>query len=52
MLQIYRFQNMLVAENQVIVSKIVIGRSYQGRPLNVLKVKESPEKVKSTHKIF
>ncbi|XP_072242548.1 carboxypeptidase A1-like [Leuresthes tenuis] len=35
--EIYRFQNMLVAENQVLVSKIVIGRSYQGRPLNVLK---------------
>ncbi|XP_075326637.1 carboxypeptidase A1-like [Odontesthes bonariensis] len=35
--EIYSFQNMLVAENQVIVSKIVIGRSYQGHPLNVLK---------------
>lgn len=29
---------MLVAENPSLVSKIVIGRSYQGRSLNVLKV--------------
>lgn len=37
-LQIYAFQDMLVAENPNLVSKIVIGQSYQGRPLNVLKV--------------
>uniref|UniRef100_A0A8C7RG09 Carboxypeptidase A1 n=1 Tax=Oncorhynchus mykiss TaxID=8022 RepID=A0A8C7RG09_ONCMY len=36
-LQIYAFQDMLVAENPNLVSKIVIGQSYQGRPLNVLK---------------
>ncbi|KAJ8002731.1 hypothetical protein DPEC_G00161990 [Dallia pectoralis] len=35
--EIYRFQDMLVAENPRLVSKIVIGRSYEGRPLNVLK---------------
>ncbi|XP_034443608.1 carboxypeptidase A5 [Hippoglossus hippoglossus] len=35
--EIYSFQDMLVAENPNMVSKIVIGRSYQGRPLNVLK---------------
>ncbi|KAK5866882.1 hypothetical protein PBY51_011421 [Eleginops maclovinus] len=35
--EIYSFQDMLVAENPNIVSKIVIGQSYQGRPLNVLK---------------
>lgn len=29
---------MLVAENPSLVSKIVIGQSYQGRALNVLKV--------------
>ncbi|XP_055795259.1 carboxypeptidase A1-like [Salvelinus fontinalis] len=34
---IYAFQDMLVAENPNLVSKIVIGQSYQGRPLNVLK---------------
>ncbi|CAG5957621.1 carboxypeptidase A5 [Menidia menidia] len=34
---IYNFQDMLVAENPNLVSKIVIGHSYQGRPLNVLK---------------
>ncbi|XP_075327207.1 carboxypeptidase A1-like [Odontesthes bonariensis] len=34
---IYSFQDMLVAENPNLVSKIVIGQSYQGRPLNVLK---------------
>ncbi|XP_034031806.1 carboxypeptidase A1-like [Thalassophryne amazonica] len=34
---IYRFQDMLVAENPNLVSKLVIGRSYEGRPLNVLK---------------
>ncbi|XP_053174935.1 carboxypeptidase A5 [Scomber japonicus] len=34
---IYSFQDMLVAENPKMVSKIVIGQSYQGRPLNVLK---------------
>ena len=36
--QIYSFQDMLVAENPTLVSKIVIGQSYEGRPLNVLKV--------------
>ncbi|XP_029378548.1 carboxypeptidase A5 [Echeneis naucrates] len=35
--EIYSFQDMLVAENPKMVSKIVIGRSYEGRPLNVLK---------------
>ncbi|XP_074533760.1 carboxypeptidase A5 [Halichoeres trimaculatus] len=35
--EIYSFQDMLVAENPGLVSKIVIGKSYQGRPLNVLK---------------
>ncbi len=29
---------MLVAENSNLVSKIVIGKSYEGRPLDVLKV--------------
>uniref|UniRef100_A0A3B4EX11 Carboxypeptidase A1 n=1 Tax=Pundamilia nyererei TaxID=303518 RepID=A0A3B4EX11_9CICH len=36
-LQIYSFQDMLVAENPNLVSKIVIGQSYEDRPLNVLK---------------
>lgn len=31
---------MLVAENPSLVSKLVIGQSYQGRPLNVLKVNQ------------
>ncbi|XP_060891974.1 carboxypeptidase A5 [Labrus mixtus] len=35
--EIYNFQEMLVAENPNFVSKIVIGQSYEGRPLNVLK---------------
>ncbi|AWP07859.1 putative carboxypeptidase A1-like [Scophthalmus maximus] len=35
--EIYSFQDMLVAENPNLVSKLVIGQSYQGRPLNVLK---------------
>ncbi|KAL7401754.1 hypothetical protein ABVT39_004313 [Epinephelus coioides] len=35
--EIYAFQDMLVAENPNLVSKIVIGQSYQGRDLNVLK---------------
>uniref|UniRef100_A0A8C5ESH2 Carboxypeptidase A1 n=1 Tax=Gouania willdenowi TaxID=441366 RepID=A0A8C5ESH2_GOUWI len=35
--EIYEFQDMLVAENPSLVSKIVIGQSYQGRPINVLK---------------
>ncbi|KAF3855259.1 hypothetical protein F7725_023314 [Dissostichus mawsoni] len=35
--EIYSFQDMLVAENPKMVSKIVIGKSYEGRPLNVLK---------------
>ncbi|XP_029615050.1 carboxypeptidase A1-like isoform X1 [Salmo trutta] len=35
--EIYSFQDMLVAENPKLVSKIVIGQSYEGRPLNVLK---------------
>uniref|UniRef100_A0A3B4AH20 Carboxypeptidase A1 n=1 Tax=Periophthalmus magnuspinnatus TaxID=409849 RepID=A0A3B4AH20_9GOBI len=34
---LYNFQDMLVAENPNLVSKIVIGQSYEGRPLNVLK---------------
>lgn len=36
--QIYSFMDLLVAENSGLVSKIVIGQSYEGRPLNVLKV--------------
>ncbi|XP_029951873.1 carboxypeptidase A1-like [Salarias fasciatus] len=35
--EIYSFQDMLVAENPNLVSKVVIGRSFEGRPLNVLK---------------
>ncbi|XP_075996106.1 carboxypeptidase A5 [Genypterus blacodes] len=35
--EIYQFQDMLVAENPTLVSKMVIGMSYQNRPLNVLK---------------
>uniref|UniRef100_A0A3Q0T4B6 Carboxypeptidase A1 n=1 Tax=Amphilophus citrinellus TaxID=61819 RepID=A0A3Q0T4B6_AMPCI len=35
--EIHSFQDMLVAENPNLVSKIVIGQSYEGRPLNVLK---------------
>ncbi|KAK7880913.1 hypothetical protein WMY93_032446 [Mugilogobius chulae] len=35
--ELYSFQDMLVAENPNLVSKIVIGQSYEGRPLNVLK---------------
>ncbi|XP_012669694.2 carboxypeptidase A1 [Clupea harengus] len=35
--EIYSFMDMLVAENPNLVSKIVIGKSYEGRPLNVLK---------------
>ncbi|XP_034390805.1 carboxypeptidase A1-like [Cyclopterus lumpus] len=35
--EIYSFQDMLVAENPDLVSKIVIGQSYEGRALNVLK---------------
>ncbi|KAA0724444.1 Carboxypeptidase A1 [Triplophysa tibetana] len=31
------FMDMLVAENNNLISKIVIGQSYEGRPLNVLK---------------
>ncbi|XP_048015002.1 carboxypeptidase A1-like [Megalobrama amblycephala] len=34
---IYSFIDMLVAENSNLVSKIVIGQSYENRPLNVLK---------------
>eukprot|EP00064_Thunnus_orientalis_P001816 superscaffoldBa00000125_g1819 len=34
---IYSFQDMLVAENPKLVSKLVIGQSFEGRPLNVLK---------------
>lgn len=34
---IYMFMNMLVAENNGLVSQIQIGQSYEGRPLNVLK---------------
>lgn len=39
LLQIYQFQDMLVAENPALVSKTVIGKSYEGRDLTVLKVK-------------
>lgn len=39
LLQIYQFQDMLVAENPTLVSKISIGKSYEGRDLTVLKVK-------------
>ncbi|XP_061629852.1 carboxypeptidase A5 [Phyllopteryx taeniolatus] len=35
--EIYSFQDMLVAENPKLVSKLVIGQSYERRPLNVLK---------------
>ncbi|XP_003449211.2 carboxypeptidase A1 [Oreochromis niloticus] len=35
--EIYSFQDMLVAEKPNLVSKIVIGQSYEDRPLNVLK---------------
>ncbi|XP_062856153.1 carboxypeptidase A1-like [Trichomycterus rosablanca] len=35
--EIYSFMDMLVQENPDLVSKIVIGQSYEGRPLNVLK---------------
>ncbi|XP_051917203.1 carboxypeptidase A5 [Hippocampus zosterae] len=35
--ELYRFQDMLVAENPNLVSKLVIGQSYERRPLNVLK---------------
>uniref|UniRef100_A0A8C7ZLW0 Carboxypeptidase A1 n=1 Tax=Oryzias sinensis TaxID=183150 RepID=A0A8C7ZLW0_9TELE len=35
--ELYSFQDMLVAENPNLVSKLVIGSSYEGRPLNVLK---------------
>uniref|UniRef100_A0AAQ4RE26 Carboxypeptidase A1 n=1 Tax=Gasterosteus aculeatus aculeatus TaxID=481459 RepID=A0AAQ4RE26_GASAC len=42
--EIYSFQDMLVAENPNLVSKIVIGQSYQGRPLNVLKVNKTHSK--------
>ncbi|XP_053174885.1 carboxypeptidase A1-like [Scomber japonicus] len=34
---IYGFQDMLVAENPNLVSKVVIGQSFERRPLNVLK---------------
>ncbi|XP_067292183.1 carboxypeptidase A1-like [Pseudorasbora parva] len=34
---IYSFMDMLVEENSDLVSKIVIGQSYESRPLNVLK---------------
>lgn len=39
---------MLVAENPSMVSKIVIGQSYQGRPLNVLKVKTNEDSINYT----
>ncbi|KAI4894855.1 hypothetical protein NFI96_003243 [Prochilodus magdalenae] len=35
--EIYSFADMLVQENSNLVSKIVIGQSYEGHPLNVLK---------------
>lgn len=37
--KIYSFMDMLVQENPDLVSKIVIGKSYEGRDLNVLKVR-------------
>lgn len=36
--QINSFIDQLVQENPGFVSKIVIGQSYEGRPLNILKV--------------
>lgn len=39
-LQINNFIDALVAENPGLVSKIEIGKSYEGRPLNVLKVSD------------
>uniref|UniRef100_F7E9F3 Carboxypeptidase A1 n=1 Tax=Monodelphis domestica TaxID=13616 RepID=F7E9F3_MONDO len=35
--EIYEFMDLLVAENPNLVSKIQIGNSYEGRPINVLK---------------
>ncbi|KAM8982571.1 carboxypeptidase A1 [Sarcophilus harrisii] len=35
--EIYDFMDLLVAENPNLVSKIQIGKSFEGRPLNVLK---------------
>ncbi|XP_036068102.1 carboxypeptidase A1 isoform X2 [Oryzias melastigma] len=35
--EIYSFQDMLAAENPNLVTNLVIGQSYKGRPLNVLK---------------
>ncbi|XP_077452315.1 carboxypeptidase A1-like [Stigmatopora argus] len=35
--EIYCLQDLLVAESPELVSKVVIGQSYEGRPLNVLK---------------
>ncbi|KAM9377616.1 carboxypeptidase A1-like isoform 1-T2 [Pholidichthys leucotaenia] len=35
--EVYDFQDMLVAENPNLVSMLVIGQSYEGRPLKVLK---------------
>lgn len=36
--QINGFMDTLVQENPGFVSKLVIGQSYEGRPLNILKV--------------
>ncbi|KAJ7329330.1 hypothetical protein JRQ81_015504 [Phrynocephalus forsythii] len=35
--EIYDFMDLLAAENSKLVSKIQIGKSYEGRPINVLK---------------
>ncbi|XP_051856175.1 carboxypeptidase A1-like [Antechinus flavipes] len=35
--EIYEFMDLLVAENPNLVSKIQIGKSFEGRPLNILK---------------
>ncbi|XP_036423694.1 carboxypeptidase A1-like [Colossoma macropomum] len=42
--EIYTFIDMLVKENPKLVSKIVIGQSYEGRPLNVLKFSTGPNR--------
>nr|XP_055047498.1 carboxypeptidase A1-like [Misgurnus anguillicaudatus] len=41
---IYSFMDLLVAENSGLVSKIVIGQSFEGRPLNVLKFSTGPNR--------
>uniref|UniRef100_A0A8D0G5J6 Carboxypeptidase A1 n=1 Tax=Sphenodon punctatus TaxID=8508 RepID=A0A8D0G5J6_SPHPU len=35
--EIYDFMDLLVAENPSLISKIQIGKSYEGRPINILK---------------